>query len=517
MAVTKLTKVEIQFTTGVWTDITTDYRPSWVYKGELNNTPDIATVRVVNTIRDTYTLKQWLPIRIYEGWTTSTDRLVFKGVITRITDQKPYITIDCADEIYKLLKAKRVSVYNKNTDPQAGVLSAIAEDLMDEVITTDVENSGTLLTVDQFIISNKTNVLERVSTLASALDWIILYDPEDDKAYFVSRGYWTNLNVLTIETDTTPVKWDEDATRLYNDLTFIGGTTSAEGVEETFNGDGAETTFTTDKTPSDTVIVSVGGTKQTRGTPDVTPESDYDYSINKANKQIIFNATSIPAVGVGNVSITISSQIPPIIHLENASSIADYNIGTDSDGNLVGIKEVIVKEDISSNDDALVYAQNLLAVASVPFLSTTAQLTATSDKYNNYKLGELIPVTDSSYGITERDFLITEIERQYPGTGAKLTLGDKAYRLGQIETNLQDRISRLENQLSGDYDILADFRSATAEMTLFAKHITVTKYTIVPDVFRWDHPDYGNWDENDWAADSGDEGTPTVIDDEDYE
>jgi len=100
------------------------------------------------------------------------------------------------------------------------------------------------------------------------------------------------------------------------------------------------------------------------------------------------------------------------------------------------------------------------------------------DKTNDYKLGEQIQVTDSNIGFTERTFIITEIERVWPGGGAKLTLGDKAYRLGQIENDLDRRLSKLENQLAGDYDILADFVDFDHEVRFIRDTRTITQNLI---------------------------------------
>jgi len=488
----KLSKVEISFDGGTtWTDVS-DYCRGWKYQGRLNNEADLLNIKFVFDIKDTYTLMGWLPIRVYEGWLTSTDRLVFKGVITRIVDKYDYLVVDAADEIYKLLKSKRIAVYNKDTDPTAGVISAIAEDLIDEAgLTGEVEASGALLTIDQFITSDKTNVLERVSALASSLNWILLYDPEDDNTYFVSRGYFTNANVLTLPIDTaTRPKWDEDVTRLFNDLTFKGGVVSSEDEPELFTGDGVENTFTLAKTPTDTVLVEVdagaGFVKQVPGTVGVT--SAFDYSINKANKQIIFEAASIPPAGADNTRVTYSSQSPPIVHLTNPTSINLYYTMVDGAGEKTGIKETIIQDDVTSNDDAEVRAQELLNTYSEPFYSTTVTLKASVDKARDYKLGDMIPVTDSNIGFTERNFIINDIERTWPGAGAKLSLGDSAYRLGQIENDLQSRISKLENQLSGDYNLLADY--ATFDHSIkFIRDTLVVSQNLVCDSFILGHPE----------------------------
>jgi len=504
MATDKLQKVEISLDGGTtWTNIST-YVRGWVYNGELNNQSDTAQVRLIKTIKDTYNLAEWMPIKIYEGWETTTDRQPFKGVITRIQQDYAFINLDCADEIYKLLKDKQVAVYNKDTDPQAGVLSAIAEDLIDNSdLNGIVENSGTTITLNQFKCSNKTNTLERINALAKALDWILLYDPEADAVYFVSRGYFINTNILDLDVDiTTRAKWDEDATRLFNDLTLIGKTASAED-RELFSGDGITATFTLSKTPSDTVVVTVDSVLQVRGTPGVSIEGNYDYYINEPNKTITFVTASIPlATAPDNVVIDFSSQIPPSVHLVNDESIALYYKGYDSDGNKVGIKETIILEDITNNADAEVRARNLLEVYAYPFLSTTVTLRPDVDKQRNYKLGELIYVNHTEKGFVNKSFIITAIKREYPGGGATLTLGDKAYRMGQLENNILERLNSLEAQLSGDYDILADFKYASASMDLIAKTMKTTTNSVAGDYLIWDHAIYGIWDTQKWAPDT---------------
>jgi len=540
--INKKSKVEIMFDGVNWTDVST-YIATWDYTGELNNQADKATINFVSTINATYSLRDYLPIRIYEGWDTTTDRHPFTGLITKISFGYTTTTVNAADEIYKLNKCKAIAIYNKETDPQAGVISAIAEDLIESIVglTTTVEDSGTDITINRFECSDKNTILERVSALAKALDWILLYDPEDDKVYFVSRGYFSNPNVLDLDNDIIDrAKWSEDSTLLFNDLIYKGGVSSSDRTK-LFSGDGITYIFEVDLIPSDSVSVNVyvGGiwVEQVCGTPGVS--STYDYYIDKPNKKIVFAATSIPASDSDNVQIKISAQIPPIVHLRNEESIALYNRGT-LNGSLLGIEETIIENDVTNNADAEVRARKLLDVRAFPYLSTTVTLKPLVDKLRNYKLGELVYVNDSARGFSNKPFIITSINRVYPGGGSILTLGDKAYRLGQIENDIMSRINRLESQTSGDYDILADFRYSTTSMELIAKSVKVTVDSIAGDYGIWDHTLYGIWDTSKWAPDSGaDTGgfilghtiygvlgsaklgasssNQTIIDDEDYE
>jgi len=216
----------------------------------------------------------------------------------------------------------------------------------------------------------------------------------------------------------------------------------------------------------------------------------------------VYTTGNAPPNDTDNVRITISAQQPPRVRLLNEDSIATYNLGTDTDGNLKGIPKTIIEDDITSNEDAEVRSKNLIDTYGLPFLSTTVILLPSVDKANNYKLGELIPVTDSDYGITEQLFTITKIVREFPGAGATITLGDEAYRLGQIETEIENRVNRLENRLSGDYDVFIDFRSSWREMTLLAKSFQVKTNSVAGENLIWDHAIYGIWDEQKWAPDS---------------
>jgi len=485
----KLSKIEISFDGGsTYTDVST-YCKGWTYKGTLDNIADIANVKLNATIKDTYTLEDYLYIKLYEGWSTSTDRLVFWGVITRITDEYSYINIECADKTYLLLKSKQVAVYN-SSDSFGGVISAIAKNIIENaglsatVVTTDATTN-----LDQFKVNDDTNALERLTALAKAVDYNILYDPEDDIVYFVSKGYFTNATVLTIPDDTTErPKWDKDATRLFNDLTLKGGTSS--GVRTKLaSGDGSETTFAVDLTPTDSVKVEVDivgtWTEQVQGTPGVS--STYDYYIDKANKQIIFNSGSEPAVGVDNVRITISAQIPPSVNLIDETSIASYNLGLDSEGNYLPIKETIILDDIFSVSDAFVRGQKILDLFKEPFYYTSVPQKPSKDVLANYKLGEVIAVTDDNVGFDERSFVITEIEREWPGGGPKLTLGDKAYKIGQFESMTDARLKRLEGLLSGDYEVLNATRGFFNSLTVTTTSASYQE-TCICDSFILGHP-----------------------------
>jgi len=516
----KKTKVEIDFNDGNgWTDVSS-YNKGWKYTGDLNNRPDLLTIKLLKTIKDSYNLSCWNAIRVYEGWTTSTDRLIFKGIITEIKDEYNLLMVDCADEIYKLSKSNRVKVYNRDTDPTAGKISAIAKDMIKEVLPVVVEDSGTLNTLRQFITTVKNNVLERVSTLAKIIDYIILYDPEYNSntgsVFFVSKGYWTNSNSLTLPNDATEIaKWKEDSTQLYNELTLYGSATSAESPQYLFSGDGTTKTFTIDVTPSDSVLVEVydgsNWIRQTRGTEGVS--ASYDYWIDKPNKQI--NFVTAPASGTDNIRITTASQVPPVVRVRDESSIALYNKGKDSEGNYKPIPKTLTVTDVYNTEDALTRAKKLLSTYSVPFYTTTVQLQGTTDKNNYYKLGELITVTDASRNIYNREFLITRIIREYPGGGAKITIGDSTYRIGTSELEIKKRISDLEQQLQGDYQVLTDFLNVSHTNEFYRNKINVKSEDITGDYLIWDHPTYGVWDNYKWTPD-GYEGPKTTLEDETY-
>lgn len=487
--VDKLTKVEVSFDGGsTYTDVST-YCKGWNYKGTLDNVADICTIKFKKDIKDTYTLEDYQYVKVYEGWTTSTDRLVFWGVLTRITDEYSYITCEAADKTYLLLKSKQVAVYN-SSDSFGGVISAIAENIIETAgLTATVLTTDTTTNLDQFQVNDNTDALERITALAKAVDYMIVYDPEVDIVYFVNRGYFTNSSVLTIPDDTTErPKWDKDATRLFNDLTLKGGTSS--GVRtKTANGDGSTLEFTVDLIPTDSVKVEeyITGSwvEQVQGTPNVS--TTYDYYIDKANKKIIYKVGNAPASGTNNVRITISAQIPPVVEVVDETSIASYNLGTDSLGDYLPIKETIILDDVFSVDDATIRANKILSLFKDPFYYTTVSIKASVDSLRDYKLAETIAVTDSNMSFDERLFLITEIERDWPGGGAKLTLGDKAYRIGQFESMTDARIKRLENLLSGDYDVLNASRGFFHNLVINRTSISYEYYCIC-DSFILGHP-----------------------------
>jgi len=484
----KLTKVEISFDGSTYTDVT-DYCKGWVYNGTLDNIADTISIKFKKDFKDTYTLSEWLYIKVYEGWTTSTDRFVFWGVITRVVDQYDYLVVDGADKTYFLIKDKQTAVYN-STDAFGGVISAIAQNMIESAnLTAIVETTDSSTNLNQFIVSDTTDALERLTVLAKQVDYLILYDPDVDSIYFVSRGYFINTNVLNIPNDITErPKWDEDATRLFNDLTLKGGTTS--GVRtQLFNGDGSNLEFEVDLTPSDSVSVeeNIAGTwtLQTQGTPGVS--ATYDYSIDKVNKKIIYKAGNAPAAGTNNVRITISAQIPPTVQVTEPTSISIYNKGIDASGGAIPIRETIILDDITTVDDAFKKADKILSLFAYPFYSTSVPIKASVDITRNYKLGDSISVTDSNVGFTQRTFIITEIVREWPGSGAKITLGDKAYRLGQYESLIESRIKRLENLLSGDYEVLNASRNFNHTLNVSITSATYQEECI-NDSFILGHP-----------------------------
>ena len=88
-------------------------------------------------------------------------------------------------------------LYEVITDSQAGVISAIAEDLITSIggLSARVVDSGSVLVLQKFICNDDT-VLERLQALAKVLNWQLYWDDSTEEVVFEPEGttsYSTNF------------------------------------------------------------------------------------------------------------------------------------------------------------------------------------------------------------------------------------------------------------------------------------------------------------------------------------
>lgn len=261
-------------------------------------------------------------IVVTNGSVTSTDYTIFKGYVADITKQGNLISLNCFDKLWILNRKTVNTSYDINIDPQVGVISAIVEDLIETYggLTASVQNSGAVNTISKFICRNDF-VLNRCELLRDVLDWQLYYNPTSDAVVFEPKGFTSFGTTLIVGSNIiSSPDWEYDYTKIANDVTVIGGMQEVE-TTQLFSGTGAQTDFVLTFVPT-SIKVYVGGLLQDGGVENMS--ATFDYSVDAPEKTVIFEAGSIPALGVNNIEVRYSYLISIKVHGKNDASITKY-------------------------------------------------------------------------------------------------------------------------------------------------------------------------------------------------
>lgn len=479
-----------------------DYLVSWEVQdnagiGEIPSC-EIVLVRTANTVT---TLEPGTSITITRGDVTSTDYVVFKGKIANKAQQYPYIIVQGYNLLINLVQSSINKTYDINIDPEAGVASEIVLDMINtytelEADSTTIISTGTSITYEKFVCK-RTDVYERILTIAETFDYNVYYDYDDDKVHFEPRGYTTNSNNLEAGTNTVGIpEWELDASELVNKVRIDGAETYVETTEEgqIDTTAGYTTTEVTllNKPFSVKVFADASSpptTLRTGGT--VGSTSSFEYSVDVENQQIVWNTLEYTPTTGDYVEILYSYPVPVPIIRQNDTSIATY-----------GVSETIKTfSDITSVEDAINRASVYLNAFSTPFVVCEVK---NNDVGNDYRVGELVRIVDV-YNDEDRELPITKIKKEYPFKPDEITLGDKEFTIAGYNAALLDRVKRIEEQFQQNQDLIIQVFDFERTFKPERRYMELQTTRPTGTALIWGHPTYGIWGSSSylWTASGG--------------
>jgi len=427
-----------------------------------------------------------MSVVITRGSVTSTDSTIFQGSINEITKEAGSIICNIVDKINTLQVRTVNTSYDKNIDSQAGVISAIAQDLIETHagLTASVENTGTVNVIEKFICRHDI-IFERLKRLAELVDYQIYYNPSTDTIHFESKGKTSYDTTLLVNNNSNVVnvpRWLYNNDEIANFIR-IGGASDTIETTQTFSGDDAETEFTLTKEPF-SVKVFIGGTLKTGGV--VGSSETYDYYIDTLNKKIIF--LSAPAAGSDNIEVRYSYKEARLILVKDDDSIASF-----------GKKELTKNyDDIEDVEDARERGMKLLSKRKNPFVSTSLDVAGAE----NLTAGMKVTVNDT-YSSENRTLTVKKVLWQYPAEIIEVDVGDEDFDETVLMTNINERLRRLERESMRTTDIVDQTFLLNRSINYGRRYAKLNKKSIDDTTFLiWDHPSQGNWDEEKWGNDA---------------
>jgi hypothetical protein len=469
--------------------ILSGYKVNAYNYGQANNRTEIWCYR---TVFDLVSFDLGSSVEIWRGVNTNSDYRIFKGNITSYDEDNGNIIITAKGFLWRLNYQFLTKSYDIAIDPQAGVVSAIWDDIItDGGLTTSVPtSSGTTNVLNKFICNDQTR-LERAQKLAETLGWNMYEDYINNLVVLAPKGYISYTTPLTVGSNVINVPvWNYELDSMRNDIT-IKGAVAPYNQTETFSGTGAQKDFYTSG-EAEALNISVGGVQKVRGTPSVT--TTYDYTYDKELKKISF--VNAPALGTNNISAIITYNIPMPVRAKNSASINQYGV-TGDDGVKRGQEEVITFKDLRSVDDAKLRLKKILDNIGVPKLKTRAQT------YNVMGLnpGMSVQVIDNVQGYNE-NMIVIGVEYLYPDNYDNVDLGDPRFDLQDFINTIDKRISALEQSDLNNNQILTQLLQNESEVELFSQ-LSIYKQNAEEGVLYYDSDTQGDWDDFNWGTDNG--------------
>ena len=407
----------------------------------------------LRSIQNTVTLAAGQTIEVWGGWSTSTDRRVLKGFVKTFKPEGGIIRIIAATEAWNLVRRNVNKIYDSSIDASAGEVSEIAEDLIETYggLTADVQASGVLdgSRIDIFKCIH-TDIHERLKKLKEALGWQMFYDNINATVHFEPPGFTDSGITLTVGSEIVKIpEWDYNTDNMINDLRIDGATTETDITETGQIGVTAGYTTSSillDKTPNSAeLLIDAGDPPTTQvegGTKDSTTGNFY--YIDRENKKII------PAVGTTftNNHYAIINYVwsaPAPIHMTNSESIAINGL----------FEKELSFTDIASVADAESRGANILAIRSIPFVSSDIEVK--SKAVNIPNIGEMISVVDNvNVPNINAQFVVNKLKLKYPSAVIEMEIGDKSWRMADWQEDQESRIKRLEEQFIRNQDIILE-------------------------------------------------------------
>lgn len=482
-----------------------NYLFNWEYEKNSGTQISELSMALSEGVNSLVTLVSGQSVEIWAGYTTSTDKKIFSGFISEFNPEAGKVVIMCKDKMWDLIR-KNVNTVYEDSGPQAGQISAIAEDLIETYggLTASITATGTAEgeTVGEFRCDN-TDIWERLVALAQSVNYSIWYDPSTDVVNFKPGGSTDSGQTLTVGDEIINIpKWVNDTSQMVNDLRVDGAMSNTQirlpsgtGTGQIDTTSGFDTTgITLTKTPESVELimdavdppteVKIGGSKD--------GSSGNFYYVDKQNKKVIpATGSTFPVDDYAIVNYTWLAPSP--IHKTTPESIELYGTWD---------KQVTIG-DIRSIADAEARTAEILSKFSIPFLLGDFMVSNNSDP--GIELGDKVIVVDTKNSPNiNQQLVITKQVLKYPGTVQEIRVGDEALRLADWQFEVEIRLKRIEELLSlQNQDLILELRDFGNIMPLLPRYRWILKTDVDTSKLFWNHPTYGVWDTGIWSALSG--------------
>lgn len=404
---------------------------------------DVASIVFSGDVETLVTLSNESSVVIKRGKTTGDENVIFRGFIKIKRNEDINVVVDCEGKLGQAERRQVTNTYDKNNDPQAGVLSAILEDIMETyagLSFTVTDSSSYLSTLIDVFPCNRDLCIERCEELRNVLDWVMRWDYDLDTGVFEPKGNTQHPVVFRHDTTggtnvhNTPV-WESDSATMVNEVEVIGRS-QEETHTQSFTATASQTVFNLESTPGE-VEVTVNGVKKVLGVLNSTVS--YDYTVQQHLKTVTFES----GMSGGETVVINYGRLKPVsVTLQNAESIETYCPTDSVSGLKLPFQRTFKFEDVVTVVDAEVRAEELLAHYSSPLLNTIIEI---DHQVTPVRAGMSLRMVDTVEGVDDF-FTVTEVIHQWPEAVDIVNIGQERVYEKTTLLAVEDRLRKLERR-----------------------------------------------------------------------
>lgn len=443
-------------------------------------------------------------VTVQRGINSPTEEYEFRGFTDVVETRGRDIEVEILDKMVVTKRKYITTSFDKDIDPESGVISEIYKDLLDQYTdlnydSSTIQDSGQTITLEKFICRDS-NLYERLQDLAEALNWQHYYNPRDDKVYFEPKGFQTSSVTFTVGDNLPNVpNWTIDKSRLANNVTVKGAT---QAVQKTVFDDGNGNQgqqIPLEFQPTSVKVYVGSGSFDPDGSPPTKPSDnennllsggkqsvtagtfDYEYDATQDVKTVFFSdgtgqPSFTPPSGTNNIEIQYTYDLPTPLTGKDQASIDRWGEH----------QKVITKSDIQTVNDAEAYLQKYLEYFSTPFVTTETTVTGEFGLIP----GRVHRAVDDVNDI-DRQLLLTKNKVTYPYEGDEITIGDEIWRKQSFEVNVWDRLKRLEEEQNKSGDLLVQVFDLGADIDYENRYFELQKTNVAGESGIYGNNTYG--------------------------
>lgn len=395
----------------------TNFKPQYktgsaVIRERLNSATNELRLTIVKTANSGSTVEEGKEIIFKDG-----SRFLFAGYVTRVQPietgkgQLFEYRVEASDYSYILINKSAQKSYANAT------LKTIVEDLLSTYVdsgysftSVNVETGPTISTIAFNHISLR-KAFEKIAK-ATGYEWYVDY--EKDVHFFSKSSKFAAEQITDTSENYESVKIECDTSQVRNSIVVRGGReeTAADFVQD-FLGDGEAREWILREKPTTMTDIELdtggGFTSQDFGVDPLDEDTGNDFMFNFQEKYVRATATTTTPTATDILRVTYKYEVPVIVKLKSASSIAAMAALEGGDGLH---EHTIIRQDVSSKSEAREIGLKEITEWGNPlvtgyFTSRTGLLLSGTV----FSPGQAVTVNLPTWGInSDTDYLIQEVE-----------------------------------------------------------------------------------------------------------